>query len=277
MSPVMSHDPADTCDTDFLSIRRTRDAALLPALGGGEGQQKQARGVVQPRRSADRIRRTQNTCRTISLITIRLETDDRPCNPVVESGSSLLRGRSSTSPVAMSAVPESRSGSGQESGVGSNVKINVDLQHEPLDLTSLVDTVRSPSAGAIVTFSGTTRDSFDGARVLHLDYECHPVLARATLRESCLAAAARWPLLGAACVHRLGRVPVGEESILIAVSSPHRKAAWEAGEWILEEVKRKAEVWKRETFVDDDGDCTKEVWKANEEFHHDRKRKSGPA
>jgi molybdopterin synthase catalytic subunit len=60
----------------------------------------------------------------------------------------------------------------------------------------------------------------------------------------------KWSLFGVAVTHRLGRVPIGEESILIAVSSAHRREAWEAAEWILEEVKRKTEIWKRESYDD---------------------------
>lgn len=149
--------------------------------------------------------------------------------------------------------------------------VHVGLQHEPLVLATVIDLVRSPAAGAIVTFSGTTRDNFNNLQVLHLDYEAHEPLALKSLREICSEAVIRWDLQGAACFHRLGRVPVGEESILIAVSSAHRKAAWQAGEWMLEEAKRKSEVWKKETYVDDDQ--TMQKWKANEEFA--RKQRTG--
>jgi len=67
-------------------------------------------------------------------------------------------------------------------------------------------------------------------------------------------------LFGVAVTHRLGRVPTGEESILIAVSAAHRKEAWEAAEWILEEVKRKTEIWKRESYEDPNQEPE---WKAN--------------
>lgn len=60
----------------------------------------------------------------------------------------------------------------------------------------------------------------------------------------------KWSLFRVAVTHRLGRVPIGEESILIAVSSAHRREAWDAAEWILEEVKRKTEIWKRESYED---------------------------
>ena len=70
----------------------------------------------------------------------------------------------------------------------------------------------------------------------------------------------KWSLLGVAVTHRLGRVPIGEESVLIAVSSGHRREAWDAAEWILEELKRRTEIWKRESYADSDEEPK---WKAN--------------
>ena len=70
----------------------------------------------------------------------------------------------------------------------------------------------------------------------------------------------RWSLHGVAVTHRLGRVPIGEESVLIAVSAGHRREAWDAAEWILEELKRKTEIWKRESYEDPD---QQPEWKAN--------------
>lgn len=74
----------------------------------------------------------------------------------------------------------------------------------------------------------------------------------------CKSVSAKHGLKGIAMVHRLGTVPIGEESILIAVSAPHRQAAWRAGEEALEECKEKVEVWKREEFEGEEG-----VWRAN--------------
>jgi len=87
-------------------------------------------------------------------------------------------------------------------------------------------------------------------------------MALPSLKSISIQAKAKWPLFGVAVTHRLGRVPTGEESILIAVSSGHRREAWEAAEWILEEVKRKTEIWKRETYEDPEQEPQ---WKANED------------
>lgn len=70
----------------------------------------------------------------------------------------------------------------------------------------------------------------------------------------------KWSLFGVAVTHRLGRVPIGEESVLIAVSAGHRREAWDAAEWILEELKRKTEIWKRESYADP---SQEPIWKAN--------------
>lgn len=137
--------------------------------------------------------------------------------------------------------------------------IYVALTHDPLDAKAIMDKVRSAQAGATVLFAGTTRDNFGGRAVLNLSYEAYAPLALRTMRDIAEAALEKHGLKGVAIVHRLGVVPVAEESILIAVSSPHRAAAWRAGEECLEEVKARAEIWKLETFEDD----RSAVWRAN--------------
>jgi molybdopterin synthase catalytic subunit len=136
----------------------------------------------------------------------------------------------------------------------------VSLTHEKLNASAIIDKVRSPAAGAIVLFAGTTRNNFAGKVVVHLDYEAFPEMAIPSLRQIASEAQDQWTLFGVAVTHRLGRVPIGEESILIAVSAGHRKEAWEAAEWILEEVKRKTEIWKKEVYEDPNDEPQ---WKAN--------------
>ncbi|KAJ4386487.1 hypothetical protein N0V93_009384 [Gnomoniopsis smithogilvyi] len=137
--------------------------------------------------------------------------------------------------------------------------IHVSLTHETLNPIATMAHVRSPSAGAIVLFAGTTRDTFSSRPVLDLQYQAYVPLALTTLYDIAAALKRKHSLHGIAVVHRLGGVPIGEESILIAVSSAHRQAAWRAGEECLEEVKARAEIWKLERFVDDEGG----VWRAN--------------
>lgn len=106
---------------------------------------------------------------------------------------------------------------------------------------------------------GTTRDNFDNRPVSNLTYQSYTPLALQTLHKIATEIRTRHGLKGIAITHRLGVVPIGEESILIAVSSPHRAEAWRAGEECLEEVKAHAEIWKLEVFADDE----EAVWRAN--------------
>ncbi|KAG9230865.1 Molybdopterin biosynthesis MoaE [Amylocarpus encephaloides] len=133
------------------------------------------------------------------------------------------------------------------------------LTHETLDAQSMMDRVRSPKAGAIVLFAGTTRDNFAGKPVKELQYTSYEPRALQSMLNICTAVHEKHSLTAIAMIHRLGVVPIGEESILIAVSSPHRQAAWRAGEEALEECKEKVEVWKREEFGGGEGG----IWRAN--------------
>ncbi|KAI1462910.1 Molybdopterin biosynthesis MoaE [Daldinia caldariorum] len=134
----------------------------------------------------------------------------------------------------------------------------VGLTYDHLSVNSVMNRVRSPQAGAIVMFAGTTRDNFGGKPVKELQYSAYNPLALRTMLSICKEIRAEYGLISIAMVHRLGTVPIGEESILIAVSAPHRQAAWRAGERALEDCKERVEVWKREEFEGEDG-----VWRAN--------------
>ncbi|KAJ4133102.1 hypothetical protein NW754_015913 [Fusarium falciforme] len=135
---------------------------------------------------------------------------------------------------------------------------HVALTHDHLNAQAIMDRVRSPSAGAIVLFAGTTRDNFAGKPVKELQYTAYRPRALRSMLTIARDVRDRHGLRGVAMIHRLGTVPIGEESILIAVSAPHRQAAWRAGEEALEECKAKVEVWKREEFEGEEG-----VWRAN--------------
>ncbi|VUC30332.1 unnamed protein product [Clonostachys rosea] len=134
----------------------------------------------------------------------------------------------------------------------------VALTHNLLNMQQVTDRVRSPAAGAIVLFAGTTRDNFGGKPVKELQYSAYNPRALRTMLSITQDIRERHGLQGIAMVHRLGTVPIGEESILIAVSAPHRQAAWRAAEEALEECKTKVEIWKREEFEGEEG-----VWRAN--------------
>ncbi|KAH0536442.1 Molybdopterin synthase catalytic subunit [Glutinoglossum americanum] len=137
--------------------------------------------------------------------------------------------------------------------------IYAELTRDHLDVQTTINRVKSPKAGAIVLFAGTTRDSFESRPVLRLTYTSYVPLALTTLLAIAKSVHTRHALTAISITHRLGRVPIGEESILVAVSAPHRQAAWRAGEEALEECKNKVEIWKREEFDGEDGG----VWRAN--------------
>ncbi|KAJ8111405.1 hypothetical protein ONZ43_g5625 [Nemania bipapillata] len=134
----------------------------------------------------------------------------------------------------------------------------VALTHGHLQVQEIMDRVRSPQAGAIVLFAGTTRDNFAGKPVKELQYSAYTPMALKTMLSICKDIFVRHGLQSIAMIHRLGTVPIGEESILIAVSAPHRQAAWRAGEEALEDCKKHVEVWKREEFEGEEG-----AWRAN--------------
>ncbi|KAJ2902219.1 hypothetical protein MKZ38_000821 [Zalerion maritima] len=144
---------------------------------------------------------------------------------------------------------------GQERNEGG---CHVALTRDHLSAQSAMDKVRSPEAGAIVLFAGTTRNSFAGKPVKELQYTAYPALALRTMLTIAQTVKEKHSLKGVAMIHRLGTVPIMEESILIAVSSPHRQAAWRAGEEALEMCKERVEVWKKEEFEGEGG-----VWRAN--------------
>ncbi|KAI1339349.1 Molybdopterin biosynthesis MoaE [Xylariaceae sp. FL0016] len=147
----------------------------------------------------------------------------------------------------------------------------VALTHGYLNSQEIMDRVRSPQAGAIVLFAGTTRDNFAGKPVKELQYSAYSQLALKTMMSICKDILAKHGLKGIAMIHRLGTVPIGEESILIAVSAPHRQAAWKAAEEALEDCKERVEVWKREEFEGDHG-----VWRANRDGAQGQKVSDGP-
>ncbi|KAE8149575.1 Molybdopterin synthase catalytic subunit [Aspergillus avenaceus] len=140
------------------------------------------------------------------------------------------------------------------------LNIHLTLTYASLDAQSALDTISSPAAGANVLFLGTTRDTFEDRPVAQLSYTAYPGLTFKTLNKIAEDAVEKHGLLGIVIGHRLGVVPIREASIVIAVSAGHRGAAWRAGEEVLELCKEKAEIWKREEFVDGGME-----WRANAE------------
>lgn len=127
----------------------------------------------------------------------------------------------------------------------------------PLDPGAVQAAVLGPTRGAVVLFLGTTRDRFDGRTVLRLEYEAYIPLADAELATIEAEVAADWPDAACAIAHRLGVVPVGETSVVIAVAAPHRDAAYAASRYAIEALKARVPIFKHEVYADGS------AWKAN--------------
>jgi molybdopterin synthase catalytic subunit len=120
----------------------------------------------------------------------------------------------------------------------------------PIDIGALGSAVAGAGFGAVVTFIGRARDrSDDGREVIELDYEVYPEMAAAVLAEIAAEAEARWPA-AVAVAHRHGVVPLGEAAVAIVTAAPHRAEAYEANRFVIEAIKERLPIWKRERFAD---------------------------
>jgi molybdopterin synthase catalytic subunit len=126
----------------------------------------------------------------------------------------------------------------------------IELTHNPIDTDAVLRRVNSPTAGAVVLFLGATREVTGDRRTLWLDYECYSEMAKHKLAELESEARTRWPIIECAIVHRLGRVDIGQSSVAIAVSSAHRRVAFEAGQWLIDTLKQVVPIWKQEHWAD---------------------------
>lgn len=122
------------------------------------------------------------------------------------------------------------------------------LSSEPLSLDAVVSEVRSDSAGAIATFVGTTRQQSRGRSVLHLDYEAYEEMAEKVMAEIAAELKDRHELCEIAIHHRTGRVDIGEASVMIAVSAPHRQDALAACKEAIDTLKERVPLWKKEFY-----------------------------
>ena len=138
----------------------------------------------------------------------------------------------------------------------------IEILHTTLDPEAIAARVRSDSNGAVVTFLGTTRDSTDGRGVLHLEYEAYQPMADQKLAEIADEMRDRWGIEDIAIAHRLGKLEIGDISLVVAVASPHRADAFAACQYSVDRIKQIVPIWKKEFFEDG------EVWVGNESDHH---------
>lgn len=134
-------------------------------------------------------------------------------------------------------------------------------------LQECYDFVNDAGCGAVTTFVGTTRDNFQGKKVTKLSYEGYIPMAEKELRKLCHEATEKFGVQKIAAVHILGDCPVGAASVILACSSPHRRDALQCSEFLIDELKARVPIWKREVYEGDDS-----VWKENVEWkegkHH---------
>lgn len=134
----------------------------------------------------------------------------------------------------------------------------VEVTEKCLNLDDITTLVSSPSAGAISLFIGTTRDNFQDKKVLRLEYDAYIPMAKSEMTKICEQIRVKWNVVRIAMFHRIGLVPIGEASIIIAVSSVHRKESLEAVEFGIDTLKDKVPIWKKEVYEDGESE-----WKEN--------------
>jgi molybdopterin synthase catalytic subunit len=134
------------------------------------------------------------------------------------------------------------------------------LTRERIDAEKLVAAAKRGEDGAVVVFDGIVRNNTRGRQTLHLDYEAYEEMALKQMKALAVEARERFGVRAVTLVHRLGRLQVGETSVLIVVASAHRGAAFEACRWVIDTLKKTVPIWKKETFVDG------EVWADGEPF-----------
>ena len=162
---------------------------------------------------------------------------------------------------------------GSEGGgeVQGEVPGEVRFVRERIDTETVVARLKRPADGAAVIFDGVVRDNTRGRRTLYLDYEAYEAMALKQMESLAVEARARFGVRGASIVHRLGRLEIGETSVLIVVASAHRGAAFEACRWIIDKLKKTVPIWKKEYFEDG------AVWADGEAFPEEIRRPGSTA
>jgi molybdopterin synthase catalytic subunit len=142
-----------------------------------------------------------------------------------------------------------------------------ELTSEPIDVGAVARRVVLPQCGATVTLDGYAREWTKGRRTLHLVYEAYETMALNEMRRLALEAHDKYEITYVGIVHRTGKLEIGETSVVISVGAPHRRAAFEACEWAIRELKRTVPIWKKEVFADGEvwveGEGGKQVFEEN--------------
>ena len=136
------------------------------------------------------------------------------------------------------------------------------IVRQKIDIQTVLDKIKRPADGAAVVFEGVVRDHTRGRRTLYLDYEAYEEMALKQMDGLADQARSQFQIRDVALVHRLGRLEIGETSVLILVASAHRAAAFDACRWLIDTLKRTVPIWKKEYFADG------AVWADGEPFPH---------
>lgn len=124
----------------------------------------------------------------------------------------------------------------------------IEITESPIDHAAIAERVRSNRAGAVCTFLGTVREFTGNRRTVALSYEAYPEMAIAKLAELEAEARRRWPVVDLAIVHRVGDLDLGEVSVAVSVSCPHRADAFDACRWLIDTLKEVVPIWKKENW-----------------------------
>ena len=122
----------------------------------------------------------------------------------------------------------------------------IQITREPLDRNALIASVTGPGVGGIVVFEGVVRDNARGKQVRYLEYDVYPEMAAQQIRDILSEVERRWNVDRVAVAHRIGRLEIGEASVIIVVATPHRAEAFEACRYIIDTLKTTVPIWKKE-------------------------------
>ncbi len=147
--------------------------------------------------------------------------------------------------------------------MGAQLMKPFEVTTEPLEPARYMEYVTHPGTGAVTLFAGTVREWTNGKRTMYLEYEAYVPMAEKKLAEIGVEIKQKWPGSHVAIVHRIGALSISDIAVVIAVSSPHRKAAYEANEYAIEQIKKVVPIWK------------KEMWEDGEEWIGDQSYKPG--
>lgn len=137
----------------------------------------------------------------------------------------------------------------------------IKLTNEKLSSDAVSSLITCPSCGAISMFIGTTRNNFEGKKVVQLEYEAYVPMAELEMKKICNNIRAKWPAVRHICIqHRLGVVPVTEASVIVGISSPHRVESLEAVRFCIDTLKANVPIWKKEVYEGEEAS-----WKQNKE------------